>query len=378
MSNIDERYEKQSKKSGLSYGIIEVTTFCQNRCPGCYMVKRNILSDGKKEKDFVQSLGPRGTWGKYTADILRQQLSKKEMSLSRAIKILDLCKEYIGKDLETMDILGGEPLLWPSLKEYIEELLKRGIQPWIFTNMLPITEELAIWLFERKIHITGKMNIADFSNQEQLKLQARMIGAGVRSAMLMKEKIDLLLRVGYRNPLLRLQNLIRKENIALVPEYYRFCLEQDVGVDLEMMGSGEEIGPEYWESAPITQQVVEMIRAVQKVREEFGLQPAEVLMPHVFGSCPFYDKGLYFAVDGHIRACSNSTYRLAYVDDPNPIQMAFESQLIVCRQKLCQEIIAEPCHSCDKWNKCRGGCRATAEGMGNPFGAYPLCPVPYL
>jgi radical SAM protein with 4Fe4S-binding SPASM domain len=347
MKNVDARYEQESKESGLKYGIIEVTTFCQNRCPGCYMVQRN-------------------------------ELTRKEMTLTQAIRVLDLCREYIGQELETMDILGGEPTTWSFLKEYIEELLRRNIQPWIFTNMLSISEELAKWLFEREVHITGKLNIADFSNPEQLALQARMIGVGIKSAKLMQEKIELLLKTGYRNPLLRLQNLIRKENICLVPDYYRFCMKKEIGVDLEMMGSGEEIGPEYWEVAPTPQQIAEMVMAVQKVRAEFSLDPAEVLMPHIFGSCPFYDKGLYFAVDGHIRACTNSTFRLAYVDDPSPIQMAFESQLISCRKKLCKEVVAEPCHSCDKWNKCRGGCRATTEGMGNPFGAYPLCPVPYL
>ena len=343
MGNIDKRYEQVSAV-GLKYGIIEVTTRCQNRCPGCYMVRRNMLGG-------------------------------KEMTLAEAVRVLDLCRDYIGKDLETMDILGGEPLLWPYLKEYIEILLDRGILPWIFTNMLPLDSELARWLFERKIHITGKLNIADFSDPGQVLLQAKMIGTGVAAARRMGEKIDVFMVAGYRNPLFRLQNLIRKENIGLVPDYYRFCMKRDIGVDLEMMGSGEEIGPEYWEVAPTVEQVAEMIRAVQLVRKEFGLEQAEVLMPHIFGSCPFYDKGLYFAVDGHIRACTNSTYRLAYVTDPNPIQMAYESSLIKCRCRLSREVVEEPCRSCEKWEKCRGGCRATTEGMGNPFGAYPLCPL---
>ena len=347
MDNIDKRYEQQQGESGLRYGIIEVTTFCQNRCPGCYMVRR-------------------------------KDLNGRQMTLAQAIRVLDLCRDYLGKDLESMDILGGEPLRWPFLKDYVEELLRRNIKPWIFTNMLDMTEKSAQWLFDRKVHLTGKLNIGDFSNPEQVALQARMIGSSIKSAMLMEEKISLLLKTGYRDPLLRLENLLRKENIALVSDYYRYCLRRGLGVDVEMLGSGVGIGPEYWENAPTPQQVAQMIRAIQKVREEFGLGQAEVLMPHIFGSCAFYNKGLYFAVDGHIRACSNSKFRLAHVDNSDPIKMAFESHLISCRQRLCKEVVAEPCHSCEKWSKCRGGCRATAEGMGGPFGAYPLCPVPFL
>lgn len=347
MIAISDRYEERQQVAGLRYGIIEVTTHCQNSCPGCYMVQRGDSNEG-------------------------------EMSLEQAVLVLDLCRDYAGRELETMDILGGEPLLWPYLKEYIAVLLQRGIKPWVFTNMLAMSEELAIWLLERQVHITGKLNIADFSDHNQVALQASMIGSSITEAERMQKKINLLLKVGYGAPLLRLQNLIRKANIALVPEYYRFCLGHKVGIDLELMGSGEAVDSEYWEVAPTPQEIAEMIRQIQEVRSEYDLEPAEVLMPHVFGACPFYDKGLYFAVDGHIRACSNSVFRLSYITDPDPISMAYESSLICNRLLLSQDVVGEPCSACSKWEKCRGGCRATVEGMGNPFGGYTLCPVPFL
>jgi len=343
---IGERYQKHQGEKKLKYGIIEVTTQCQCRCPGCYMVKRDLLQG-------------------------------EQMTLEQAVNILDLCQEYIGQELETMDILGGEPLLWPHLKEYLEILLNRGIKPWIFTNMLAITPRLARWLFQRKIHITGKLNINP-SDSSQLYLQAEMIGRNVAIAEKMISAINIFLETGYRDPLFRLQNLIRKRNINLVPEYYQWCLERGIGTDLELMGSGEPINEEYWRVALKPLEIAEMIVKIQEVRRSFDLEELEVLMPHVFGSCPFYDKGLYFGVDGHIRSCSNSTFRLSYVTDPEPIKMAFESPLICNRILLSKELVGEPCNSCEKWEKCRGGCRATVEGMGNPFGGYTLCPVPFL
>lgn len=341
-----DRYLQPAQNVGLRYGIIEVTTRCQCACPGCYMVRRQALNFG-------------------------------DMSLGQAVNILDLCRDYCGKELETMDLLGGDPLLWPNLCEYIEILLNRGILPWIFTNMLAITPALAQWLFERQIHITGKLNI-DPDDQTQLPLQAKMIGGSIARAKKMIAAIEILVQAGYSQPLLRLQNLVRRENISLVPEYYRWCLTNNIGTDLELMGSGETIGPEYWQVAPTPQQIAEMILAIQSVRTEFGLEPVEVLMPHVFGSCPFYDKGLYFAVDGTIRACTNSPVVLARISDQNPIKAAYQSPLVCNRLKLEQSLVGEPCHSCPKWEKCRGGCRATVEGLGDPFGGYTLCPVAYL
>lgn len=350
MKEINKRYVDNADLSGLLYGIIEVTTKCQCACLGCYMVKRRALNHG-------------------------------EMTLAQAIKVLNFCHDYCGQELETMDILGGEPLLWLPLQKYITTLLKRGIKPWVFTNMLAITPALAKWLFERRINITGKLNINP-DDTSQLPLQAKMLGKNINTAKKMIAAIDVFLGTGYQAPLFHLQNLIRKANIDFIPGYYRWCLQRNIGTDLELMGSGEPIGPAYWEVAPTPQQIADLVLKIQKVRGEFGLKPAEVLMPHLFGTCPFYDKGLYFAVDGHIRACSNSTIILSHIDDDDPIRKAYESSLICNRLRLSQgEVnIGEPCNSCKQWKgkKCRGGCRATAEGMGDPFGGYTLCPVPLL
>ncbi len=343
---IDVRYEERTQQPGLRYGIIEVTTKCQCACPGCYMVRRSALNKG-------------------------------EMTLNQAVRVLDLCRDYIGTELETMDILGGEPLLWPHLKEYIEVLIGRGILPWIFTNMLAITPELARWLHEREIHVTGKLNVNP-DDSTQFALQGRMLGRSTEIAKRMIGTIGTFQGAGYRAPLFRLQNLIRKSNIHLAPEYYRWCLMENIGTDLELMGSGEEVGEGYWKVAPTPEQIARMIEEIQKIRQQYGLEPAEVLMPHVFGACPFNTKGLYFAGDGHIRACSNSTMQLAHLDDVNPIRVAYESELICNRCSLTQERVGEPCHSCAKWSKCRGGCRATVEGMGDANGGYFLCPLPYL
>ena len=345
---INKRYKGETGEIGLKYGIIEATTQCQLACPGCYMVRRNTLRQG-------------------------------QMTLMQAVNVLDQCRDFCGRELETMDILGGEPLLWPFLKEYIGILLKRGIAPWIFTNMLAATPELVKWLRDREVHITGKLNI-DPNSKSQYELQAKMIGRDIKTAERLLEAINIFIRAGYKDPLLRLQNLIRKDTINYVQDYYRWCLENEVGTDLELMASGECINEEYWRIAPTSQMIAQMIKEVQRVRESFGLEPAEVLMPHVFGSCPFYDKGLYFAVDGHIRSCSNSIICLSNIDEAESVKKAWESRLLCDRRSLSQMVVGEPCFSCDKdkWKKCRGGCRATVEGMGNPFGGYTLCPIPYL
>ncbi len=332
----------------IKYGIIEVTRKCQFRCPGCYMVRRN-------------------------------ELGKGEMGLAQAIHILKLCKEFNGVELESMDILGGEPLLWRYLKPYIEVLLSRGIKPWVFTNMLAISPGLAKWLYERKVCVTGKLNIGDFGNPEQVRIQAQMVGSSESLAKVLERQIGIFLQAGYKDPEFTLENLVRLQNLPYVSHFYRYCLKNNIRPDIELLACGEGFTGEYWQIAPSPKQIAEMICSLQKVRKEFNLPEARVLMPHIFGSCRFYDNGLYFAQDGNIRACSNSSMVLAHTcGDEDPIGKAYNSSLLCARRKLCKELVGQPCNVCERWEECRGGCRATVEGTGNPFAGYPLCPLPYL
>lgn len=344
MKTVDSRYEGNDANGGLRYGIIEVTTRCQLRCPGCYMVRRDALNHG-------------------------------EMTLKQAIRILDLCREYRGVELETMDILGGEPLLWPHLKEYTNELLRREIKPWIFTNMLSITPELATWLYDRGVFVSGKLNTGDKTDPDQVLIQSKLMGTNVATVKKLFAAIEIFLQAGYRFPLFRLENLLRKDNAPHVPDYVRFCRARNIGVDVEVMACGEGLSNDYFALAPNT---TELAQVAKVLAAEMDKDTDQLLMPHFFSACRFFDGGLYFAQDGNIRACSNSAVQLSHMESPNPIAEAWNSPLLCRRRRINQQDIGEPCHSCNRWDKCRGGCRATAEGLGDPFGGYTLCPIPHL
>ena len=212
----EESKTESFAEKDLKYGIIEVTQKCQLACPGCYMVDRGELNGGR------------------------------EMSLDDAVRVLDECRDYRGKELESMDILGGEPLLWTGLKPYIEELRSREIQPWIFSNLIAMTPEMAGWLRERDVTITGKLNINP-DDESQFFLQERMLGRNGTSVRKMLQGIRNLREAGYDETNLKLENLVRKENIGQVADYYRWCLRNGVGADVEIMGSNCGFTDEYFE-----------------------------------------------------------------------------------------------------------------------------------
>ena len=301
------------------------------------------------------------------------------MSMEQAVDILDRSKKFKhGTEAQTVHHLGGEPLLWSHIQPFIALLKERGIHPHLYTNMLEITPELARWLRQMDVQITGKLNI-DPRKEEQLAVQAAMIGSTATVARKMIDNIRVLQDAGYDKSLFSLNNVIRRDNIAFVPGYYEWCLDSGLGPNMELMCSGGGITEDYWKIAPRPEKIAALIQELQIVREERGLPEATIAMPHIFEGCQKFRQQLYFAVNGDIYPCSaDNVPVLANMEDPDAIAKAWSDPLLQMRRKLSQDVIGEPCHECDSWGECLGGCRATAESSGDSQSGYTLCPKQYL
>jgi len=83
-------------------GWIEPTTFCQLKCPGCY---RGLDKDG--------------------AARIHEDLEEMKKQVDQFLKT---------RNIETVSIAGGEPLLYPKLEELISYIKSRGLKTRIFTN----------------------------------------------------------------------------------------------------------------------------------------------------------------------------------------------------------------------------------------------------
>ena len=271
-----------------------------------------------------------------------------------------------------------EPAVWPEVKKTMEIALDRGITPWLFTNGLYMTAETAKWLVDKGVFITMKLNIGNPNDQQQLETQAKMIGKTLESAKKLVNGLYTALDAGLKDPQLSVENLIRggkKSNIPLVPQYYELGLDLGFKPDIEIMGNGEKADWGYFALAPTIEQVRWIMDQIRGIRDRRGREPMTFLMPHVTGSCPFYDTALYFQANGDIQPCSNNRTKLANLEEENAIAKAVESPVIQIRRNLSQAQVSGPCGSCGTWNLCRGGCRATVESFGNPYGSYPLCGI---
>jgi len=100
--NINQMYRLPWTKDDNPDGWIEVTTYCQLKCPGCY---RGLAEENPKR--------------------IHEDLEKIKSEINLLIK---------SRNIQTLSIAGGEPLLYPKLKEVIEYASSKGIKTKVFTN----------------------------------------------------------------------------------------------------------------------------------------------------------------------------------------------------------------------------------------------------
>lgn len=356
-SDVAKRYETDrniSQNKKVTAIILETSNECRAcACPGCYMV---VSGRNRKPLELISS----------------------EMATS----IFDVVKaQNGGEEAKSVDLIGGEPMeptVWPEVRKTIDIALDRGIAPWLFTNGMYMTPENAKWLVDKGVFITMKLNIGNPNDQKQLEIQAKMIGKTVEAAKRLVQGLYTAFDAGLKDPQLSVENLIRggkNSNVSLVPEYYELGLDLGFKPDIELMGNGETANWGYFALAPTIEQVRWIMGQIKGIREKRELEPITFLMPHVTGSCPFYDTALYFQPNGDIQPCSNNRTKLANLGEENAIAKAVENPVIQIRRNLTQAQISGPCGGCGVWTLCRGGCRATVESFGNPYGSYPLCGI---
>jgi MoaA/NifB/PqqE/SkfB family radical SAM enzyme len=114
--DVNNMYKLPWTKDDNPDGWIEVTTYCQLKCPGCYR--------GLAEKDPSR---------------LHEDLEKMKSQIDCFIQT---------RNIQTLSIAGGEPLLYPKLKEVIEYAKSKGIKTKVFTNGVALAEENLLELKE--------------------------------------------------------------------------------------------------------------------------------------------------------------------------------------------------------------------------------------
>lgn len=121
-------------------GWIEPTTYCQLKCPGCY---RGLDRKGKT---------------------VHEELKKMKRHVDSLLKL---------RNVQTISIAGGEPLLYPKLPELLSYINSKGLKIKIFTNGLILDESMLQKLkgcgaTEFIIHINNYQGREGYQSEKEL------------------------------------------------------------------------------------------------------------------------------------------------------------------------------------------------------------------
>ncbi|HEX9190305.1 MAG TPA: radical SAM protein, partial [Vicinamibacteria bacterium] len=122
------------RREAVKRAVVEINDDCNFRCPGCYM-----LQTGRSDEGQALEAG----------DVER---------ILRTVRPL------------SVDIVGGEPLRSRHFREIVGLCAEAGVKTRVFSNLSLLDRDTASFLLERGVGITGKLNIGDPEDEEQLRL----------------------------------------------------------------------------------------------------------------------------------------------------------------------------------------------------------------
>lgn len=139
--DLDRAYRLPWTKHDNPNGWIEVTTYCQLKCPGCYR--------GLAEENPIR---------------VNEDLGKVKADVDHLIN---------NRNIQTLSIAGGEPLLYPYLEEVVEYAVGEGLETKVFTNGVKLTEDRleslkSAGVGELIIHVDGYQKRPDLNNSGEV------------------------------------------------------------------------------------------------------------------------------------------------------------------------------------------------------------------
>jgi radical SAM protein with 4Fe4S-binding SPASM domain len=353
--------------------VASITDDCQNSCPGCYRVLQ---------------------------DSLKHEFTRSDLSLNNFIKILDI---FTAQNIQnqTVDFVGGEPLLNPNFREMLQISLEKRLNPWIYTNLRQIASDQTLTTFFKdmsekfpgKLTIVGKLNVSDINDPKQRQLQAELIGSDDTGVAEMWQGLNILLKSGLPKETIGIENLIRANNIEYAADIYKLGIQMGFFVDIELptcpVTTNRQGFKEWLTQKPTRDQVLDLIKDINLINRDYGIKPFTPRPPHLTGrnsdgvgsGCISFKKGaLLTETDGRLALCTSGSpltdkkgNQLNILKDP--LETILESPVVLQRRaSTIQSNIQGSCGICNAWNNCMAGCAALRESiLGNVFASYPLC-----
>jgi len=310
---------------------IEFSLRCNFNCPYCYVPKPEYFKD-ELTLDEIQ-------------DVI---LQAKALG---AYKII---------------ILGGEPTIYPQIREIIRFIRDQGLEVEMFTNGTGVDEALAVFLHANRIRVVLKMNTFDPELQDKI--------SGKKGAYeIIHTALKNLQKAGYpsEDAFLAVSTVICAPNIDELPRLWRWLRDRRIAPYFEMITPQANALDNQWLFVePL--RVYELFKELAEIDRRHYDGDWEPQPPLVGNRCLRHLFSCLVTSKGDVTPCVGINLPLGNIREQRLDQVLFRSQLIKDLKNY-RETIKGPCRCCDKAEQCYG-CRGAAYQMtGDYLASDPLC-----
>lgn len=263
-------------------------------------------------------------------------------------------------------VLGGEPMIYPSIFDLIEFMREHGLAVDMFTNGSNVGAENAKRLFKNRVNVALKMNSFDEGVQDLL---AQKKGA----YRVIRKALRNLKAAGYPSDqaFLAVSTVICRQNVGEMVDLWQWLRDQDLLPYLEMITpQGSALANQWLDVEP--GELRDLFHQIARIdAEKYGRtwEPQPPLVGHV---CLRHSFSCLVGASGDVMPCVGLPIVVGNVRQKSLREIIEDSEVIQDLRNV-SEAIKGPCSECDKAGRCYG-CRGAAYHLtGDYLASDPMC-----
>ncbi|WP_028584013.1 radical SAM/SPASM domain-containing protein [Desulfogranum mediterraneum] len=263
-------------------------------------------------------------------------------------------------------VLGGEPSIYPHLREMLSFIDAQGMAIELFTNGSGITPELASFLAEKQARVALKLNSRDPEIQDRL---AGRLGASA----LIQQALAALRGAGYpsRERFLAISTVICRQNIAELPALWQWLRREGIEPFFEVITPQANALDNDWLGVTPAELKTLFTALAELDQSQFGRswtpQP-----PLVGNRCMRHQVSCVVTASGEVMPCVGVTIPLGNIRQ-TPLGEILATSQVIADLKNYRQTIKGECRDCEQAAECYG-CRGAAYQLtGDYLASDPTC-----
>lgn len=263
-------------------------------------------------------------------------------------------------------ILGGEPMIYPKIKDMLTFIRENDLAVELFTNGTNITPEMARFLYDTGIQVVLKMNSFEEAIQDKL--------AGAKGAFkIIQAAFKNLRDAGFPSEghFMAVSTVICAQNLHEITSMWKWLRDQTIIPYFEIMTpQGNATSNNSLEvDLPTLQTVFNQLAEIDRTRYGYDWEPQP---PLVASWCLRHQFSCLVNAYGYVMPCVGITIPIGNIRERTLAEILHDSE-VIGDLRAYKDCIRGPCATCEKSAKCYG-CRGAAYQMtGDYLASDPLC-----